>query len=403
MKNFLLAIAAFACSCAPASALTNVSSCQSLSGGDQYVLTQNISTAAAVCLEVTGQSGGVGLDIDCNGYSVTSTHTSGRPYYVHDNSNAIIWLHGCEFISSTSSGYGKSSSAGSLVDNNYGNDTGRNGIAASVWSTGNTYRNGSLTVKDSNYFTSIYDTHIDSYLFCWSSDYCLVDHDSVNVSANHGSNAQYDSGFVFFMSNNGQITNSSVTGYPGTQANGANIDSGIQFWCDGDAVTAPTTTCGYAIADNITTTDTYQHGIEFVGRWSGVHVLNSYFVRPQVTGIACHGYWACSMDNGWFYNNSVTRASYATSIISMTAHPTFGGSGYGGFFSNNAIQYNTIDTGAGGTNHLGVSTDAWGYQYNNTILGNQFGGGYVSVQGTTGFTDSGGNYCSGSSAVITCL
>jgi hypothetical protein len=394
MRLLYLALALCGLAAMPADALTSVSSCGSLSGDTIFKLTANLSSTSNSCIEMTGFTGF--LELDCDGHSITTSGSNGfYPLYVHDN-DVKLWFHGCTFYSSTY--YGYNSTPGVLLANNVGYDPARNGTGSSMWSIGNTYVGGKLEAYNSPYFYSYYDTFTNSNIQVFSSDYAYVTNATIDNSGLAAvSGREYIGGVYFNLSNHLRVYNSSVAGYPAAQGAGGSVDDGVTFVCDGGPSTAPTVTCGDAIVDGLTAVDMFDAGVEFVGRWSGVNVLNGTYTRPRRAGIACFGYWACQMDQGWFDSNTVTSYNSVTRLVEFTAHGS-----YAGFFTGNYITNNSIDN-TSSASYIGDSSVPWSSVSGNYIGGNVFGtSSNVSVQGAYGFTDGGGNYCASASAAITC-
>lgn len=392
MKYAFLAIATLALFCAPASALTNVSACGSLSGDTQFKLTANLTASTSNCLTITGVT--TSLDLNCDGHSITDTGSSFiRLIYGHHNTG-VVSFHDCVI-----NGYDNRGVASVRIESNSGNDPNHNYSGPSTWSYSNTYNYGYLHVQDTPYFTSIYDRFRHSYAWISTSDNARVLNGGVdNSGRNQATGGLYSAGFVFNLSDYPYIKDSYVIGNAGTYLSGdGNVDDGILFACQ--EATNITRTCIGAYAESNTSTDMWDAGVEFTGQWTYPLVLWESDTRPLAAGIACFNSHACSIDHGYFGGNAVvTSTNVPLMVFTAPVNVTSGT-----FFTNNTIEYNTISSDSS-VSAFGSTSTPWDTQSGNVIQNNNFGASALVTLGGSGsgFTDGGGNSCSSATSVITC-
>lgn len=396
MKTIYLLLSLCLLSVAPAAALTNVSTCGSLSGDTQFILTADLTASSSNCLTITGVS--TSLDVNCDGHSITDTGTGSpaiRLIYGYSNTG-VVSFHHCVL-----NGFDSRAVDSVFFDSNSGNDPSHNASGASTWSYNNTYNYGYLRVQNTPYFTSAYDRFRHSYSWIYSSDYARVIGDGVDNSGRTQAYGLYAAGYVFILSDYPLVKDSYVIGNPGTLASGnGNVDDAILFWCQ--TGTSITRTCIGAWAESNSSTDMYDAGVEFVGQWTYPVVLWETDTRPLVAGVACFNSYSCSIDHGYFGGNGVITSDNSVALMTFTAPFNVT---TGTFFTNNTIEYNYISNSDSNISSFGSLSTAWDTQSGNVLQYNQFGASatvYFSGSGG-GFTDGGNNHCAAASSVLTCL
>lgn len=390
-KMYLLAAMLFAIA-APAFSQTSVTSCTTrydVPSTGWYQLQNAISSSSSSnpCIYITGiTSSGSSpyVEIDCNGYSISTTGGPINWPIKAVGNTAPIYYHNCIFNSSQSA---------------VNIDTSGTNASGWVYGYNNVYNNTGEYVSNSKVFTSYLESmyatgsNVTAYLSIAATDYSTVNH----FTGNHtGSTVDAQIfGFAGLIavddSNHIVIEYSTLSGRPAntlTFANHADVgstDDGIIMSC------THLTSCSDVIITGNTISDFWDDSVEFSDSFDSAYVHDNYFNRPGFAGVGCYGRFHCNMSNSTFNDNAgVSRNLFGGkgSLFLMTGD--FSG---GSYFTNNSFSGNSVDMAD--DSYFGGGGNSWATYSGNSFYNNNFGSTATIYFDwvTSGITDSGGNIC----------
>lgn len=355
----------------PMFAYTNISTCQTISSSDSYVLTADLDTqytGTAPCLIITGV-GSYGADIDCNGHSITNYILADgyeSPLKIYGNTGNISY-HGCSAIT----GYYRPVELGGWYtgSSNLANNTG--GVSSSYNNYYSGVSAGGVWDSSDNAMCSAHDNFYNTWVSI-NGNYSDIAYANIDLS----SSTNAPTGIYYNNANHGSATYITVTG-----GSGYTLDDCIVY----------TDSLNLSLS-HLTCSNFYDAGIEITGAVSYLDMYDLSITGKTGNGntaVGCFGnQYGCSVDHVTIDN--VT----ASAVYSMMV---FIGDNGAGVLTNNTFS-NWSGGGVnpsmlGSVDQSNPSAYNFGTASGNTIHDVVFGNVYVYFQNGSGFSNEWNNYC----------